>query len=66
MMKDIVQFFSEVRVELGKVIWPKYEEWIGSTIVMLVLVLLFSLYLGVIDFGFSKLAGFIFKAYSRH
>ena len=65
-MKDIVQFLSEVRIELGKVIWPKYEEWVGSTIVMLVLVLLFSLYLGVIDFGFSKLAGYIFKAYSNY
>jgi preprotein translocase subunit SecE len=65
-MKDMINFFSEVRIELAKVIWPKYEEWLGSTIVMLVLVLIFSLYLGVIDFGFSKLASYIFKAYSNY
>jgi preprotein translocase subunit SecE len=62
-MNNIVQFLSEVRTELGKVIWPKYDDWIGSTIIVLVLVVLFALYLGLIDFGLSKLAGFIFKSY---
>jgi len=64
-MNNVITFLSEVRTELSKVIWPKYEEWIGSTLIMLVLVLFFSIYLGVIDFGFAKLAGFIFKTYSH-
>jgi preprotein translocase subunit SecE len=62
-MKDIVQFLSEVRVELHKVVWPKYDDWVGSTIIVLLLVVIFALYLGFIDFGFSKLASFIFKSY---
>lgn len=62
-MKDLVLFLSEVRVELGKVIWPKFDDWIGSTIIMLLLVVIFALYLGMIDFGFSKLAALIFKSY---
>jgi preprotein translocase SecE subunit len=63
-MKDIVQFLGEVRIELGKVVWPKYDDWVGSTIIMLILVVIFAIYLGFIDFGFAKLAGFIFKSYS--
>lgn len=62
-MKDIVQFLGEVRSELNKVVWPKYDDWVGSTIIVLVLVVLFALYLGVIDFGLTKLANFIFKSY---
>lgn len=62
-MKDIVQFLGEVRTELNKVVWPKYDEWVGSTIIVLILVAIFSLYLGLIDFGLSKLMGFIFKSY---
>ena len=62
-MKDIVNFLSEVRVELNKVVWPKYDDWVGSTIIVLVLVLIFALFLGFIDFGFSKVAGYIFKTY---
>ncbi len=62
-MKDIVQFLGEVRIELNKVVWPKYDDWIGSTIIVLVLVAIFALYLGLIDFGLSKLANFIFKSY---
>lgn len=62
-MKDIVQFLGEVRSELNKVVWPKYDDWVGSTIIVLILVVIFALYLGLIDFGLSKLAGFIFKSY---
>lgn len=54
-MKDIVQFLSQVRVELAKVVWPKFDDWIGSTIVVLVLIALFSIYLFFIDSMFSQL-----------
>jgi preprotein translocase subunit SecE len=63
-MKDVVQFLAEVKNELGKVVWPKVDEWIGSTIIMIILVFACALYLGAVDFGLSKLAGLIFKNYS--
>ncbi|MFZ5954040.1 MAG: preprotein translocase subunit SecE [Candidatus Dependentiae bacterium] len=63
-MKDVVQFLAEVKNELGKVVWPKVDEWIGSTIIMIILVFACALYLGAVDFGLSKLAGLIFKSYS--
>ena len=59
-MKNITQFFSEVSVELSKIIWPSLDELIGSIIVVLILVVAFSVYLGVIDFVFYRLAQQIF------
>jgi preprotein translocase subunit SecE len=65
-MKNVVQFLSEVKIELGKVVWPSIDEWIGSTIVVLFLVLISSIYLAPLDFGFSKIASYIFKSYRAY
>jgi len=59
-MNEIVKFFSEVRVELSKVLWPSWDEWTGSTIIVLVVIAFFSIYLGVLDLGLGKLAKFVF------
>ena len=45
-MKDIVQFLSEVSVELNKVVWPKFDELVGSTIIVLLLVVDFCCLFG--------------------
>ena len=50
-----MQFLREVRVELRKVTWPSRKQTIGSTVVVIVLVLLISVFLGVVDFGLSSL-----------
>jgi preprotein translocase subunit SecE len=50
-----VQFFREVKVELKKVTWPSRKQTMGSTVVVLVLVIIISLFLGVVDFGLSSL-----------
>ncbi len=62
-MKDVVQFLKEVRLELGKVVWPKFDEWIGATIIVLVLVIIFAIFLGVVDFCFSSLAKYLISQY---
>lgn len=62
-MKDVIQFLNEVRLELSKVVWPKVDEWIGSTIIVLVLVLVFALYLKAVDTGFSELIKYVIKTY---
>jgi len=49
------QFLREVKVELKKVTWPSRKQTIGSTVVVIVLVMLISLFLGVVDFGISSL-----------
>ena len=59
-MKNVTKFFSEVRIELSKVIWPSWDEFIGSTIIVLIVIAFFSVYLGFLDFGMSRLASYIF------
>jgi preprotein translocase subunit SecE len=44
-----VQFLREVRSELRKVTWPSRKQTIGSTVVVIVLVLIISAFLGVVD-----------------
>lgn len=62
-MKDVVQFLQEVRIELSKVIWPKPDEFFGATLVVLLLVTAFAIYLGVVDFALTQLTSYIFKLY---
>jgi preprotein translocase subunit SecE len=50
-----LQFLREVKVELKKVTWPSRKQTIGSTVVVIVLVMLISLFLGVVDMGLSNL-----------
>jgi len=63
-MNNVVRFLSEVKLELSRVIWPKMDEWIGSTVVVLILVCIFAIYLGLIDVGLDRLMRQIFKIYS--
>ena len=50
-----VQFLREVKVELKKVAWPSRKQTIGSTVVVIALIILISLFLGSIDIGLSSL-----------
>lgn len=50
-----IQFLREVKVELKKVAWPTRKQTIGSTAVVIVLVMIISLFLGVADFGLNSL-----------
>lgn len=50
-----VQFLREVKIELKKVTWPSRKQTIGSTVVVIILVLIISLFLGVVDIGLTKL-----------
>ncbi len=50
-----LQFLREVKVELKKVTWPSRKQTIGSTVVVLILAMIISLFLGVVDMGLSGL-----------
>lgn len=54
-VEDGVQFLREVRVELKKVTWPSRRQTVGSTAVVLVLVIIVSFFLGIVDFALSSL-----------
>jgi preprotein translocase subunit SecE len=48
------QFLRESRMELKKVKWPTRKELLASTAIVIVLILVVSLYLGLIDFGLIR------------
>jgi preprotein translocase subunit SecE len=52
---NITQFVSEAWLELKKVTWPNRKETMGTTGVVLVLVVILAVYLGLVDFGLSRL-----------
>ena len=61
MFEKIKEFFREVKVELKKVVFPSREEVIGSTKVVIVLVLIVAVFLGLIDLILSKLIAMVVR-----
>jgi len=49
------QFFREARMELKKVKWPTRKELMAVTMMVIILVVIVSLYLGILDYGLIKL-----------
>lgn len=56
-----VNFFKEVKAELGKVAWSTRQELIGSTIVVIVVTGFLSIFIGMIDIFLSKLLSILFR-----
>lgn len=50
-----LQFLREAKAELKKVTWPSKKQTIGSTAVVIVLVVIISLFLGLVDMTLSSL-----------
>ena len=48
-----VQFFKEVWIELKKVHWPSWKETRAATLVVVIVVTVFALFLGLMDFTLS-------------
>jgi preprotein translocase subunit SecE len=55
------EFLVEAWGELKKVTWPVRRETIGTTAIVLVLVALISLFLGLVDFGLSRLVSHVIR-----
>lgn len=61
MVKSVIDFVHEVRVEFSKVIWPSFDEFVGSLLVMTVIVACFLVYLAGVDVIFHQSLGWIFQ-----
>lgn len=53
------EFFDEVKQELEKVTWPTRKETVGTTWVVVFIVVLISFYLGACDLVLARLLRFI-------
>ncbi len=50
-----LKYFSEVRSELSKVIWPKKGEVIKLTVLVILISAIIGGYVGGLDLAFTKL-----------
>jgi preprotein translocase subunit SecE len=60
-LNQAMQFLREVKVELKKVTWPTKKQTLGSTAVVILLVMIISIFLGVVDIGLSSLIRVVLK-----
>lgn len=58
----ITRYFRETVGELRKVNWPTRKEATQLTAIVLIVVSLMSVLLGVLDYVFSQIMGFIIAA----
>ena len=54
-MANIATFFSEVKTELSKVVWPTKAQTMQYTLMVIVISVLVALILGAADLGLLKL-----------
>jgi preprotein translocase subunit SecE len=54
-LAKVTQFLKEAKIELRKVTWPTPKQTLASTSVVIIVVVIISLFLGVVDFGLSKI-----------
>ena len=59
MMQQAMKFLGEAKAELKKVTWPSSRQTMASTLVVIIIVFIVSIYLGIIDFGLAKLVKII-------
>jgi preprotein translocase subunit SecE len=55
------RFLVDVRAELGRVTWPTRREVWATTIVVILVSLLFGIYLYVVDLSLSAIVSWIFS-----
>jgi preprotein translocase subunit SecE len=54
------RFLRDVKLELTKVSWPSKDDVKGATIVVIIVVLIISFFIGLIDLIITKLEDFLF------
>ena len=52
--EKIVRFLKEAKGELKKVTWPTPKQTLASTSVVIIVVIIVSVFLGIVDFGLAK------------
>lgn len=54
-VEKIRQFLTGSKVELKKVTWPTPKQTLASTSVVIIVVIIVSGFLGIVDFGLTKI-----------
>lgn len=60
-MKNILNFLSEVKLELEKVTWPKRNTVINYLGLVIAISIVVAIFVGSVDFGLTKGLEFFIK-----
>lgn len=55
----LIQYFKDCKTELKKVTWPTKEQLIHNTGVIIAFIIIVTIILSLLDFGFAKLFKFL-------
>ena len=56
-----INFFKEVRSELSKVSWSTRKELLASTILVITVTGILTIFIGIVDLGLSRFLSVVFK-----
>ena len=56
-----VNFINEVRNELSKVSWSTRKELLASTVLVITVTALLTVFIGIVDLGLSRFLSMVFK-----
>lgn len=59
-IKNATEFFTQVKAQFLKIEWPSLHEFVGSTLITLILVVFFTLFIFGVDQAIQALARYIF------
>jgi preprotein translocase subunit SecE len=59
LIKKGKKYLYDVKAELYKIVWPERDKATKTTYVVLVFIVLVTIFLGLVDIGFSKVISFI-------
>jgi preprotein translocase subunit SecE len=62
--RNLITFYGDVKTELKRVTWPSKKEVYGTTLVVIVTVFFFGVYLFLVDILLRNLVEGIFRFFS--
>jgi len=61
-LAGVRKYFKEVQLEFKKITWPTRKELTGSTIVVIIALVIIAFILGIFDFSLSRIMSILLKA----
>lgn len=58
--KRMASYFKETKSELKKVVWPSWKQVVNNTLVVIVVMLIFAIFVGAVDAIFKLAISFAF------
>ena len=56
-----INFLNEVRSELSKVSWSTRKELMASTVLVITVTAIMTVFIGIVDLGLSRFLSAVFK-----